>query len=125
MGVLIKMKGALGAAKVKALLQPRSEAITTFLNQLPTLFEKKPMLEKYVTEAGIRRSILLRKQLRASVTKGLKELESENWISKGEHQTFSKILYMYASAIKRGTNLKLIRENNHLKFLPAQIAHAN
>jgi hypothetical protein len=125
MGVLTKMKGALGAAKMKALLQPRSEAITTFLNQLPTLFEKKPMLEKYVTEAGIRRSILLRKQLRASVMKGLKELESENWISKGEHQTFSKILYMYASAIKRGTNLKLIRENNHLKFLPAQIAHAN
>ena len=125
MGVLIKMKGALGAAKVKALLQPRSEAIETFLNKLPALFEKKPMLEKYVTEAGIQKSILLRKQLRASVTKGLRELENEKWISKSEYQTFSKILYIYASAIKRRTNLKLIRENDHLMSLPAQIARAN
>jgi len=125
MGVLVKLKGALGTAKVKALLQPRSEAIATFLNQMPTLFEKKPMLEKYVTEAGIRRSILLRKQLRASVTKGLRELENEDWISKSEHQNFNKILYMYASAMKRRTSVKLIRENSHLKFLPAQIAHAN
>jgi len=125
MGILIKMKGALGAAKVKALLQPRSEAMATFLNQLPTLFEKKPMLEKYVTEAGIRRSILLRKQLRASVTKGLRALDNEDWISKSEHQTFTKILYMYASAMKQRTSVKLIRANSPLKFLPAQIAHAN
>jgi hypothetical protein len=119
------MKGALGAAKVKALLQPRSEAMVTFVNHLPTLFEKKPMLEKYVTEVGIQKSILLKKQLRASVTQGLGELESENWISKSEHQTFSKILYMYASAIKHRTNVQLIPQISILKCLPAQVAHAN
>ena len=125
LGVLTKMKGALGAAKVKALLQPRSEAMATFVNHLPMLFEKKPMLEKYVTEVGIQKSILLKKQLRTSVTKGLEELENENWISKSEHQTFSKILYMYASAIKHRTNVQLIPQTSILKCLPAQVAHAN
>jgi len=96
MGILTIMKGALGATKMKALLQPRSKAMTTFLNQLVTLIEKNLMLEKEVTEAGIQDSILRIKQLRMGVKKGLKELENENWISKNELQTFNKILYIYA-----------------------------
>ena len=119
MSVLTKMKGALGATKAKALIQSRSEATATFLNQLPALFEKKPMLEKYLTEAGIQRSLLLKKQLRAGVTKGLKELENENWISKNELRAFSKILYIYASSMNKRTNVKLIPENSYLKCLPA------
>ena len=113
MGILAKMKGALGAAKVKTLIQPRSEAMAEFLNQLQSFFEKKPMLEKEVTEAGIRNSLLLRKNLRVAVAKGLKQLEKENWISGKELQAFNKILYTYAPPI----NLKLktlpISENNH------------
>jgi len=119
MGILTKMKGALGAAKVKALLKPRSEAVATFLNQLPTLFERKPMLEKKATEGGIRNSILLRKQLRVGAKKGLKELEDENWISKSELQTISKLLYMYSSSMNRRTKTMLISENDHLKCFPA------
>jgi hypothetical protein len=118
MGILIKMKGALGAAKVKALVQSRSEATAAFLNQLPALFEKKPMLEKDVTEEGIQKSILLRNRLRAGVAKGLKELENENWISKSELRAFNKILFMYASLNKR-INAKLIPEKSCLKCLPA------
>lgn len=96
LGILTKMKGALGATKMKALLQPRSDDIAAFLNQFEALIERKPMLEKEVTEAGIQGSILLAKQLRISVKKGLKELEKENWMSKNELQTFSKLLYIYA-----------------------------
>ncbi len=118
-GVLTKMKGALGALKVKTLVQPRSKAITTFLNQLLVLFEKKPMLEKDVTEAGIQRSILLRKQLRADLTKGLKELENENWISKNELQAFNKILYMYASSMKQQKGITLIPDGNYIMSLTA------
>jgi len=95
MGTLTKMKGALGAAKMKALLKSRSIAMTTFLNEFVTLIEKNPMLEKEVTEAGIQNSVLLTKQLRIGVKKGLKELENENWISKNELQTFGKLLYIY------------------------------
>lgn len=96
LGILTKMKGALGAAKMKALLQPRSEAVATFLNHFAALIERKPMLEKEVTEAGIQGSILLARKLRIGVKKGLKELEKENWMSKNELQTFSKLLYVYA-----------------------------
>ena len=96
MGILTRMKGALGAAKMKALLQSRSKAITTFLNQFVTLIEKRPMLEKEITEAGIQDSILLTKKLRMGVKKGLEELEKENWISKNELETLSKILYIYS-----------------------------
>ena len=96
MGILTKMKGALGAAKMTALLQYRSKALTAFLNQIVPLIEKDPMLEKVITEAGIRDSILLKKQLRIGVKRGLKQLEREKWITKDELQTFSKFLYIYA-----------------------------
>ena len=115
MGIMAKMKGALGAAKVNALLQPRSEATAKFLNQLPTLFEKKPMLEKYVTEASIQNSILLRRQLRVGVRKGLKELQNENWISKNEFQNISRVLYIYSSSMNRQTKAMLIPENEDLE----------
>jgi hypothetical protein len=96
MGILTKMKGALGATKMKAFLQPRSKAMTVFLNQLVTLIQKSPMFEKEVTEAGIQDSVLRMKKLRRGVKRGLKELEDEKWISKNELQTLSKLLYIYA-----------------------------
>ena len=117
MGILARMKGALGATKVKALIQSRSEAVETFLNQLPTLFEKKPMIEKELTEAGIQKSILLGKNLRIAVTKGLKRLEDENWISKKELRAFTKILYTYTASMKGQLNVMLIPEDNYLKCI--------
>ena len=119
MGILTKMRGALGAAKVKALVQSRSEPIASFLNQFPKLFEKKPMVEKDVTEDGIRNSLLLKKQLRVGVKKGLKELEKENWISKNELQTVSKLLYIYSSSMNLRTKTMIISENDQLKCLTA------
>jgi len=118
MGILAKMKGALGATKVKTLIQFRSEAIAAFLNQLLAFFEKKPMLEKDATEAGIQKSMLLRKKLRIAVAKGLKQLENENWISRKELQAFCKILYTYAPSINQQLNAILVSENNYLKCLP-------
>jgi hypothetical protein len=73
------------------------------------------MLEKYVTEAGIQNSILLRRQLRVGVKKGLKELQNENWISKNEFQTISKVLYIYSSSMNRQTKAMLIPKNEDLK----------
>ena len=98
MGFLTKMKGALGAAKLKSLLQCRSRAITMFLNQLVAFIEKNPVLEKDITETGIQDSILLKKRLRVGIKKGLLELEKQDWISKSELQAFSKILYIYTDA---------------------------
>jgi hypothetical protein len=116
-GVLAKMKGALGVAKVKTLIQPRSEAMVKFLNQLLVFFEKKPMFEKDVTEAGIQKSMLINKKLRVAVVKGLKQLRSENWISRKELQAFCKILYTYAPLMNQQLHTILISENNYLKCL--------
>ena len=96
MGILTKMKGVFGAEKMKAFLQPRSKAITLFLNQFLTLIQKNPMFEKEVTDAGIQDSVLRIRKLRVGVKRGLKELENENWISKNELQNLSKLLYIYA-----------------------------
>ena len=96
MGILTKMKGALGAARMKAFLQPRSKAIATFLNQLVPLLQQDPMLEKEVTEAGIQESVLRIKELRMGIKRGLEELENEQWISRNELRDFSKLLYIYA-----------------------------
>ena len=115
MGILAKMKGALGVARVKTLIQPRSDAMVELLNQLLVFFEKKPMFEKDVTEEGIQKSMLLNKKLRVAVAKGLKQLESENWISRKELEAFSKILYTYAPSINQQLNTILILENNYLE----------
>lgn len=95
MGTLTKMAGALGAAKMKALLKSRSKAMTTFLNRLVALIEKNPMLEKKVTEAGIKSSVLSTRKLRMGVKKGLKMLENEDWMSEDELESFSELLYVY------------------------------
>jgi uncharacterized protein YukE len=118
-GLLTKMKGALLSTKVKAMLRPRSEAIEAFLDKLPMLFEEKPLLEKTVTEEGIRSSILLRKNLRADVSKGLKELKNGKWISQNELEKINRVLYMYSSSIDRRTKTVLIPETLYKKCIPA------
>ena len=105
MGILTKMKGALGASKLKSLLQCRSRAITTFLNQLLPYIEKSPVLEKNITEAGIQASILLRNRLRRAIKKGLIELEKENLVSKSELRNISKILYIYTDASSKSSSM--------------------
>lgn len=100
MGILTKMKGALGAAKLTALLQPRSKAMAAFMNRLVALIETHPMLQKDLTEAGIQGSILLKKRLRLGVKEGLVKLENEHWISPKEFEAFSKLLYVYTSAVR-------------------------
>jgi len=92
LGILTKLKGALGATKMKSFLQPRSKAITTLLNQLVTLTQENPVFEKEVNDAGVKADILGTTELRICVKKGLEELRDEKWISESELQTFSKLL---------------------------------
>jgi len=92
MGILTKLKGVFGATKIKSFLQPRSKAITTFLNQLVPLIQENPVFEKEISDAGIQTSILRTKESREVVKKGLEELKEEKWISESELQTFSKLL---------------------------------
>jgi len=92
MGILTKLKGVFGATKIKSFLQPRSKAITTFLNQLVPLIQENPVFEKEISDAGIQTSILRTKESRELIKKGLEELKEEKWISESELQSFSKPL---------------------------------
>lgn len=96
MGILTKMRGVLGATKLKTFLKPRSKAITIFLDEIVTLIQENPLFEKEVTDSGIQASVLRTRKLRIGVKRGLKELKNEKWISKDEFKTFSRVLYMYA-----------------------------
>ena len=96
MGILTKMKGVLGVEKMKAFLQPRSKAITLFLDQVLALIQRNSMFEKELTDAGIQDSILRIRKTRIGVKRGLRELKNENWLSKSELQTLGKLLYIHA-----------------------------
>lgn len=87
MGILTKFKGALGAAKMKSILQPRSKTIATLLNELVPMIEQNPVFEKEVIDAGIEAKILKTKDSRSEVGKGFDELKAEGWISESELQT--------------------------------------
>jgi len=94
--LLTKVKGILGAARMESFLQPYSKAITTLLDQLVSLIQKNPVLEKEISDAGIQASILRVTELRIGVNRGLKELKNEKWLSENERQTLGKLLYTYS-----------------------------
>jgi hypothetical protein len=92
MGILTKLKGALGATKMKSFLQSRSRPVTTLINQLLPIIKENPVFEKEISDAGVQVNILKEKYSRELIKKGLKELKEEKWISKSELETFGKII---------------------------------
>ena len=92
MGVLTKLKGALGAARIRSLLQPRSKAVTTLLNQVVALIQEDPVFEKEINEAGVKVSILRSIEAQISIKNGLQDLRNEKWISDSERQTLIKLV---------------------------------
>jgi predicted nucleic acid-binding Zn-ribbon protein/outer membrane murein-binding lipoprotein Lpp len=92
MGVLTRLKGIFGAAKIKSLLQQRSKSITNLLNQVTTLTSQNPVFEKEIDDAGIRANILRTKESCLRIEKGLGELRNEGWLSENELQMFSESL---------------------------------
>jgi chaperonin cofactor prefoldin len=91
MGIRTKLKGVF-SAKMKSFLQPRSQVIAAFLDQLVDLTNENPVFEKDIIEAGTEASILRIEEMRGSVLKGLRELRDGSWISKDEYEYLSKLL---------------------------------
>ena len=90
--LLVKLKGALGMAKVKQLLKPRSEAIASFLNRFPLVLEEKTVFERETSEAAVKADILRARNAKESIRRGLDQLKEEGWLSEKEHETFSQRL---------------------------------
>jgi hypothetical protein len=92
LGIKTKLKGVFGAGKMKSFLQPRSEAISTLLDQLVYLTQENPVFEKEITEAGTKANILRIPELQVGIQKGITELKDEGWISENEAELLSQSL---------------------------------
>jgi hypothetical protein len=90
MGIKTKLKGVLGAGKMKSFLQSRSPAIATLVDRLLDLTQENPVFEKEITEAGTKASILRTTELQIGIKKGLTELKDEGWISENELEILNK-----------------------------------
>jgi len=90
MCIKTKLKGVFGSGKMKSFLQPRSEAITTLLDQLVYLTKENPVFEKEITNAGNKADILQETESQTGIQKGITELKNEGWISENEAQELSQ-----------------------------------
>jgi len=90
--LLVKLKGALGRARIKQLLAPRSPAIASLLSEFPSLMEKNAVLERETNEAGAKTHLLKAKNVREQIESGLRQLKAENWFSDKGYEAFIKML---------------------------------
>jgi hypothetical protein len=81
-----KLKGALGRAKIKQLLVPRFDAISSFMDTLQVLVQQNTVLETEMREMGEKANILSIASMPERIRKGLEHLKEEGWISEKEHQ---------------------------------------
>jgi hypothetical protein len=90
--LLVKLKGALGKARIKQLFSPRSPAIASLLSKFPSLMEKKAMFERETNEAGAKTDLLKASVAREQIESGLRQLRAEGWFSDKEYEAFTKML---------------------------------
>jgi hypothetical protein len=90
--LLVKLKGALGRAKIKQLLSPQSDAIASFLSRLPSIMEQNAVFEREIGQAGARVDLLRRDDANEQILRGLEQLKTEGWFSEKEYETFTQKL---------------------------------
>jgi hypothetical protein len=83
--LLVKLKGAFGATRIKQLFSPRSTAIASFLNKFPSMMNENAAFEREVNEAVAKFNGLQTKPYKESIRCGLNNLDEEGWISEKEH----------------------------------------
>lgn len=86
--LMVKIKGALGQAKIRQLFNTRSEAIPPMLNNFVQLIEDNAVFQRDIIERGARADILKGQSEKESVKAGLDELRAEEWLSEKEHASF-------------------------------------
>ena len=85
-----KLKGALGRAKIKQLLVPRFDAISSFMDTLQVLVQQNTVFETEMREMGEKANILSMASMPERIRKGLEHLKGEGWISEKEHQILAE-----------------------------------
>ena len=88
----VRFKGALGKAKIKQILQPRSKTIPSLLNKFSLTMQQNAVFNREMNEACEKANILLTKNTRETIRKGLEKIREEGWFSEREHEFFSQML---------------------------------
>jgi len=88
----VKFKGALGKAKIRQLLQPRSKKIVSLLSKFPVLMEQNAVFNREMTEACAKADMMQTEKSRKSIKEGLEMLKEEGWFSGKEYESFSQML---------------------------------
>jgi len=91
-GLSIKLKGALGKAKIKDFLTPRFKTMVSFLNKFPALLEQNAVLERETYEAAANADLLKSEVALESIKSGLEQLKMEGWFSEKEYEAFKQML---------------------------------
>jgi hypothetical protein len=91
-GLYTKLKSALGRAKIKQLLVPRFEVITSLMDTILVLAQQNAVFETEMREQGERTNILNRDSMCESIREGLEYIRNEGWISEKEHQSLNKLI---------------------------------
>jgi hypothetical protein len=89
-GLSTKLKSALGRAKIKQLLVPRFEVITSLMDTIQVLAQQNAVFETEMREMSVRANILSTVSNREKIRKGLENLRQEGWISEKEHLSLNQ-----------------------------------
>jgi hypothetical protein len=87
-----KLKSALGRAKIKQLLVPRFEVITSLMDTILVLAQQNAVFETEMKEEGQRTNILNKDSMRENIREGLEYIRNEGWISEKEHQSLNTLI---------------------------------
>lgn len=91
-GFLVKLRGALGGARIKHLMVPRFKTLSSFLGQFLTVIEKNAALERETREKLAEANLLKSKSTLESARNGLEQLNAEGWFSEKEYEAFKQML---------------------------------
>ena len=82
---------AIGKMKITQVFQPRSQKITSILNNFLLLMENNVAFSHEIVEACSKTNILQSKEATDSIKKGLNELKTDGWLSENEFEFFSQV----------------------------------
>jgi hypothetical protein len=91
-GLTTKIKGVLGRARIKELLDPRFKTITSLMDTIEILTQQNALFETEIKELGAKNNILSQSTAAEEITKGLAYLKNEGWLSEKEYDSIREKL---------------------------------
>jgi hypothetical protein len=91
-GILTKLKGVLGMARVKQLLAPRFKATTSLMDTIQLLIQQNVVFETEIKELGAGTNLVTPGSASDEIKKGLAYLKNEGWFSEKEYEAIRQRL---------------------------------